>query len=184
MRLFNTAFAALLLALPLCAHADQVIGIADGDTLTVLHDRKPLKIRLSGIDAPEKRQAFGEKSKQSLSDLCYRKDATYRAQGAPSYGRTVAVVTCAGVEVNRAQVERGMAWVYVRYNKDTSLPAAQSDAKSARRGLWSDPAPVPPWEFRHPKKTAQTVAANDSTCHVGPRGGRYEIVNGHKRYGC
>ncbi len=91
------------------AFADQVVGIADGDTLTVLHDQKPLKIRLANIDAPEKKQAFGQRSRQSLSDMCYRKDATYNVQNIDRYGRTVAVVTCAGVEVNRAQVERGLA---------------------------------------------------------------------------
>ena len=164
--------------------ADQVIGIADGDTLTVLHDRKPLKIRLGNIDAPEKKQAFGEKSKQSLSDMCYRKDATYRIQNIDRYGRTVAVVTCAGVEVNHAQVERGLAWVYAQYNKDGSLPVVQAGAKAARRGLWADASPIPPWEFRRPQNAVQTVAVNDAECHIGPRGGRYRIVNGKKQYGC
>ncbi len=146
------------------ASADQVIGIADGDTLTVLHARKPLKIRLANIDAPEKTQAFGEQSKQSLSDLCFHKEATYSIQSTDRYGRSVAVVTCAGVEVNRAQVERGFAWVYVRYNKDGSLSRAQAEAKIARRGLWADVSPTPPWEFRHPKKSVLRVAANDATC--------------------
>jgi micrococcal nuclease len=175
---------ALALSLAAPAFAHQVIGIADGDTLTLLVDRKPLKIRLANIDAPEKTQAFGERSKQSLSDLCFGKDATYKAQTIDKYGRTVARVTCGGVEANRAQVERGMAWVYPKYNQDRSLPALQEAAKAARRGLWADKSPVAPWVFRHPTKNGATVAANDETCHVGPRGGRYQIVNGHKRYGC
>jgi micrococcal nuclease len=167
------------------AFSDQVIGIADGDTLTVLHERKPVKIRLANIDAPEKKQAFGERSKQSLSELCFQKNATYSIQNIDRYGRTVAVVTCDGVEVNRAQVERGLAWVYAQYNKDASLPALQADAKSARRGLWSDHNPTPPWEFRRqPKKSAVAEPANDAECHVGPRGGRYRIVDGKKHYGC
>ncbi len=107
----------LLGAAALTAHAHKVIGIADGDTMTVLVDRKSVKLRLANIDAPEKAQAFGQKSKQSLSDLCWGKDAQYDAQTLDRYGRTVAVVRCAGVEVNRVQVERGMAWVYVQYNK-------------------------------------------------------------------
>ena len=185
MHLYYFPMKNLLIILAFAFHipsfADQVIGIADGDTLTVLHDRKPLKIRLANIDAPEKMQPFGAHSKQSLSDLCYRRDATYDIQTIDRYGRTVAVVTCSGVNVNRAQVERGLAWVYGSYNRDATLHAVESRAKAAKRGLWSDATPTPPWEFRHPIKK---VAKNDSECHIGPRGGRYRLVNGHKRYGC
>jgi micrococcal nuclease len=137
---------ALTIAIPAQAH--QVIGIADGDTLTLLVDQKPLKVRLANIDAPEKAQAFGQRSKQSLSDLCWKKDADYRVQDVDRYGRTVAVVTCNGVDVNRAQVERGFAWVYKKYNKDRALSALQDQAREGRRGLWADAEPVPPWEFR------------------------------------
>lgn len=128
-----------------------VIGVADGDTLTVLVDGKPLRIRLGNIDAPEKKQAFGERSKLSLSELCYRRDATYSMLGVDRYGRTIATVFCDGVDVNRAQVERGMAWVYTQYNKDRSLVTVETQAKAAKRGLWADKDPVPPWEFRHGK---------------------------------
>jgi len=143
------------------AFADQVIGIADGDTLTVLRDRKPLKIRLANIDAPEIKMSFGDRSKQSLSDICYRKNATYSIQDVDRYGRTVAVVTCDGVEANRAQVERGFAWVYTRYNKDESLPALQAEAKLAHRGLWGDHNPTPPWEFR--KSARREVKISNSS---------------------
>lgn len=166
-------------ALSASALADPVIGIADGDTLTVLHDRRPLKIRLADIDAPEKKQPFGQHSKQSLSDMCFRKEAAYTVQTIDKYGRTVARVSCAGVDVNRAQVERGLAWVYKQYNRDGSLPAVQDVAKSARRGLWADANPVPPWEFRHAPKVA-----NEATCYIGPRGGHFQLVNGRKKYGC
>lgn len=142
----------LALAILICtlapAHAYQVIGIADGDTLTLLVDRTPLKIRLANIDAPEKRQAFGQRSKQSLSDLCYGKDATYQAQTIDKYRRTVAVVTCGGIEANRTQVERGFAWVYPKYNKDSTLPAVEDAARAGRRGLWVDKEQLPPWEWR------------------------------------
>lgn len=143
-------FLALVLPFPVLAH--QVIGIADGDTLTLLIDKKPLKIRLANIDAPEKAQAFGERSKQALSDLCFGKDASYEAQDIDRYGRTVAVLTCDGVQANRAQVERGMAWVYPKYNTDPSLPELQGQAKMERRGMWRDDDPVPPWEFRKQKR--------------------------------
>lgn len=148
--------ATLLCALSLSAHAHQVISIADGDTLTMLVDRQPLKIRLANIDAPEKKQAFGQRSRESLSALCWKKDAAYAVQDIDRYGRTVATVTCGGVEANRAQVERGMAWVYGRYNKDVSLPQLQEDAREAQRGLWVDREPVAPWEWRKAKKMSKT----------------------------
>lgn len=141
----------LLIALALAsapACALDVIGIADGDTLTVLQDGRPARIRLANVDAPEKRQGFGERSKQSLSELCYRKDAVLRVVSTDRYGRAVALVSCGGVDVNRAQVERGLAWVYTQYNQDPSLPALQAAAAAQRRGLWVDSNPVPPWDFR------------------------------------
>jgi micrococcal nuclease len=141
----------LLLCLALCAGsacAHQVVGIADGDTLTVLRNRKPVKVRLSDIDAPEKRQPFGARAKQTLSDMCFGKDATLSVRNKDRYGRVVARVSCDGVDVNRAQVERGMAWHYRRYSKDKALAVIQDQARVARRGLWADPAPVPPWTFR------------------------------------
>lgn len=142
---------AILAVLPVLSFAHKVVGIADGDTMTLLVDQKPVKIRLANIDAPEKKQAFGQVSKQSLSDLCWGKDATFETQTIDRYGRTVAVVTCGGVEANRMQVARGLAWTYTKYNKDAALPELQNKAKSAGRGLWADSEPVPPWEWRKKK---------------------------------
>lgn len=141
---------ALSVALPSFAH--KVIGISDGDTLTLLVDEKPLKVRLANIDAPERKQAFGNRSRQSLAALCLGVDALYETQDTDRYGRTVAVVRCGGIDVNRAQVAEGMAWVYPKYNKDPSLPALQETAKEQRRGIWIDHDPMPPWEFRKQKK--------------------------------
>lgn len=140
---------ALMVAAP--SLAAPVIGIADGDTLTILEDRQPVKIRLANIDAPEKRQAFGARSRESLSDLCFKKDARLEIQSKDRYGRVVAVVYCDDINANRAQVERGMAWVYPKYNKDFLIPALQDQAFSAGRGLWADPHPIPPWEWRKSK---------------------------------
>ncbi|MDB5775215.1 MAG: thermonuclease family protein [Herbaspirillum sp.] len=172
----------LLLLIPLLAHAHKVIGISDGDTMTLLVDRNPLRIRLANIDAPEITQAFGQKSKRSLSDLCWGKDAQYDARTVDQYGRTVAVVRCAGVEVNRAQVRRGMAWTYPHYNQDAGLPMLERGSRAQRVGLWSDAHPVPPWVYRH-AVPLQPPSATDA-CLTGPRGGRYRIIDGHKRYGC
>ncbi|WON75331.1 thermonuclease family protein [Nitrosospira sp. Is2] len=127
-----------------------VIGISDGDTLTVLNENKQqVKIRLAEIDAPEARQPFGAKSKQSLSELCFGKQAQIKPRAKDRYGRTVAPVTCDGVDANAEQVNRGMAWVYRKYAKDHNLYVLQYDAKAAGRGLWSEPSPtMPPWEWR------------------------------------
>ena len=122
-----------------------VIGVSDGDTLTVLkHNKQQVKIRLAEIDAPERRQSFGARSKQSLSDLCFGKQAEVKPQVRDRYRRVVARVKCDGVDANAAQVYHGMAWVYRRYAKDHSLYTLQHDARIARRGLWSDPSPIPP----------------------------------------
>lgn len=134
-------------------HADftgKVVAVADGDTLTVLRDRDQIRVRLVEIDAPEKAQAFGNRSKQSLSDLCFGKTASLAEQGQDRYGRTLAQVTCNEIDANVEQVRRGMAWVYRKYApKDSPLYAAESEAKAARRGLWVDADPTPPWEWRY-----------------------------------
>lgn len=147
---WRTLFGAVALAsLPLgTAYAGQVVAIADGDTLTVLEGKQQIKVRLANIDAPEKKQPFGQRSRQSLADLCFRKEATLQVQDVDRYGRTVAVVVCDGIEANREQVDRGLAWVYPKYNKDRTLPAVEASAREAKLGLWRDAAPVPPWEWR------------------------------------
>lgn len=155
------ALLALTSLLTLPAHAHQVIGIADGDTLTLLVDKKPVKIRLANIDAPEKKQPFGQKSKQSLSSLCWGKNAEYVTQAIDRYKRTVAVVYCDGAQVNAAQVKLGMAWVYPKYNKDAALPAMEQAARLTGLGLWADVAPVPPWEWRKSVKD-QTAKKRES----------------------
>jgi micrococcal nuclease len=142
------------LVLPAFAH--DVIAITDGDTLTLLVSQTPLKVRLANIDAPEKSQAFGSLSKKSLSDLCWGLDATFETKNIDRYGRTVAEVICGGVKVNRAQVERGMAWVYRKYNEDPSMPALEERARENRVGLWSDINATPPWEFRRARRTTES----------------------------
>lgn len=138
------------------AHAQtisaQVIGVSDGDTITVLtEDKQRIRIRLSEIDAPESRQAFGQVSKQALSDLCYRKTAAFDPNNKDRYGRVVSRVSCDGVDAQSYMVSKGMAWVYTRYSKDPSLKELERAAKARRFGLWQDPNPVPPWEFRRKK---------------------------------
>lgn len=145
--------AAALLAAAI-ALGGHVVAVHDGDTITVLHDHQQVKVRLVEIDAPELGQPFGKRSKQSLSDLCYNKPASIETRGQDKYGRTLARTTCDGQDANAEQVRRGMAWVYNRYAKpDSPLYHLQEEAKSSRRGLWADPSPIPPWEWRAKKKT-------------------------------
>ena len=130
----------------------KVVGVTDGDTLTVLSARKQIKVRLADIDAPESKQAFGNRSKQSLSDLCFNKTAKLEGDSKDQYGRILGRVHCDGVDANAEQVRRGLAWVYVQYApKGSPLYAVQLGARGAKRGLWADDAPVPPWEWRRPK---------------------------------
>jgi endonuclease YncB( thermonuclease family) len=128
------------------------VKVQDGDTLTVLVGRKQVTVRLAEIDAPERKQAFGARSRQSLSELCGNRDAVVREHGVDRFGRTLARISCAGVDVNAEQVRRGMAWVFDRYVTDRSLYQVQDEARAARRGLWADPHPVAPWEWRASKR--------------------------------
>jgi endonuclease YncB( thermonuclease family) len=153
-------YLAVLALAPCAALADftgRVVKIADGDTLTVLVDRKQIKVRLSDIDAPERKQPFGTRSRQSLSAICGGKSAQVDDRGKDRYGRTLDRVTCASIDANAEQLRRGMAWVYERFApKDSPLYALQLEAQTARRGLWHEPRPVPPWEWRANKmKTTQ-----------------------------
>lgn len=133
------------------AAACKVVAVNDGDTLAALcaDHEQVVKVRLAEIDAPEKAQPFGNRSKQSLSDLCFGKPAEIVPTAKDRYGRTVAHVSCAGVDANAEQVRRGMAWVYEKYATPNSrLYALQYEARSAHRGLWSELSSSPPWEWR------------------------------------
>lgn len=140
--------AALLLCL--------VIAISDGDTLKARCGEpgayEQVTIRLAEIDAPEKGQAFGQRSKEALSALCFGSQAAIRPVTLDRYGRTVARVECKGLDASSDQVRKGMAWRFVRYSKDASMQPLEDAARGARAGLWADPAPVPPWEWRKAKQ--------------------------------
>lgn len=154
----------ILLLTPLLASANEltgtVVGISDGDTLTVLNaQKKQVKIRLAEIDAPESKQAFGTQSKQSLADLCFKKSVVVDDKGTDKYKRTLGRIKCAGVDANAEQVKRGFAWAYRQYLTDQSIASLEESAKAAGLGLWADAAPTPPWEFRHGGKAKKPVAS-------------------------
>lgn len=137
-----------------------VVGVTDGDTLTARCDGDQIKVRLAEIDAPEKRQPFGMKSKQSLSELCFQRKAEVRQVDRDRYGRVVARVKCDGVDANAEQVRRGMAWVYDKYAKDAGLYKLQDGARASRVGLWEDAQPIPPWDWRRATKLKNTKKVN------------------------
>ena len=137
----------------------KVVGVSDGDTITALcQGNEQVKVRLAEIDAPEKAQPFGAKSKQSLSGLCFGKQARISPHGRDRYGRTIGRIYCftpgvkTEIDANAEQVRRGLAWVYDRYVTDPDLYPLQDAARAERRGLWADSAPTPPWEWRKARR--------------------------------
>ncbi|MFA7399646.1 MAG: thermonuclease family protein [Sideroxydans sp.] len=154
--------AALLLTTPSHAATIQgrVVGIADGDTVTVLDSSNTqYKIRLMGIDAPEKKMPFGQRSKENLSDLVFDKQVTVDYSKQDRYGRTVGKIIINGVDANLEQVKAGMAWHYKQYKREQSAADqlsyadAEEQARAGGKGLWVDADPVPPWSWRKEQKS-------------------------------
>ena len=137
----------------------RVVAIADGVTITILDSSNTqYKIRLAGIDAPEKKQAFGNLSKKSLSDMVYGKQVSVDYNKQDRYGRTVGKVIVDGEDANLEQVKRGLAWFYKKYQNEQPLGDrldylhAQEAAELSKVGLWIEASPTPPWDFRKSKK--------------------------------
>ena len=130
--------------------SSPVVSILDGDTIEVLNGHHAERIRLSGIDCPEKGQAFGTRAKQAASELVYGKEVTLQTHGKDRYGRTLAdVLLTDGTNVNHALVKDGWCWWYRKYAPgDTMLEGLENEAREERKGLWADPQPMPPWEWR------------------------------------
>jgi endonuclease YncB( thermonuclease family)/methylphosphotriester-DNA--protein-cysteine methyltransferase len=138
----------------------KVIRVSDGDTIAVLDkDNKQHKIRFQGIDAPESKQDFGQASKENLSKMVFGKQVTVVWEKVDKYRRTVGKVLLDGKDVNIEQVKAGFAWHYKKYADEQppedrlSYAAAEAEAKAAKRGLWQDPNPTPPGEWRADAKT-------------------------------
>ncbi len=134
----------------------RIVGVSDGDTITLLDAAQVShKIRVAGIDAPEKKQPFGEKAKTNLSTLAYNRVAEADCRKTDRYRRKVCVVFVGNKDVGLEQIKVGMAWWYQQYSKEQSrqersdYEQAESLAKRHRYGLWSGPNPTPPWEWRH-----------------------------------
>jgi micrococcal nuclease len=153
IQIFRIILSALLYA-PLLSGQDfsgRVVGISDGDTISVMHEGRSEKIRLHGIDAPERGQAFSNRAKQFVSGLYFGKEVTVKPRGLDRYQRTVAEVILAdGRNLNHEIVKAGFAWWFRRYAPgDETLEWLEKEARQARRGLWVDQeSPIPPWEWR------------------------------------
>lgn len=181
------------------AYEARVVAISDGDTVTVLDVNKVQhKIRVAGIDAPEKAQDFGNRSKEHLSDLVFGKVVSIPETKVDKYGRTVSRIIVNGTDAGLEQIKAGLAWHYKQYEIEqnasdrTSYSAAEVKAKAARLGLWSQGAPVRPQDFRHgaesiiPAKAigsgSECPCGTNSFC-TGSRGGQYCMSgNGRKKY--
>ena len=176
VRIVETLLFTAILAPPIGIAAEltgRVVSVHDGDTITVLDaEKKQHKIRLAAIDAPERKQAFGTKSKQNLSDMVYGKPVTVEWTKRDRYKRIVGKVMftptlCASpaclekTDANYQQIAAGMAWHYKQFEPEQSpedrqrYAAAENQARAAKRGLWTDPAPVPPWQFRPQRRNEQ-----------------------------
>lgn len=156
---FKATLIILFLCLPLSAQAaslrGKVVSISDGDTITVLtRDKQNIKIRLVEIDAPEKNQPWGQKSKQALSDLVFSQDVQIHLDGQDRYGRALGTVFLGEININKHMVETGNAWAYTQYVRDQYYFVIQKNAKLNRLGLWSlsQDQIMAPWEWRKKKQ--------------------------------
>ncbi|WP_417737743.1 thermonuclease family protein [Rosistilla oblonga] len=137
----------------------KIISVTDGDTIKILVNRKPVTVRLEGIDAPEAKQSFGTKSKQALSEIVFGKTVVVKKTGEDRYGRTLGVIMIGRVDVNAEMIEDGWAWHYKKYNDEERLAKLEAKARSAKQGLWADPNPLAPWEYRTRKRTSNDPPA-------------------------
>ena len=155
MRLFLIFLILLLATITNAATiTGKVIKVLDGDTVDILYNNKPERIRFNGIDAPEKGMPHGQKAKQFVLDLAANKIVSVNITDTDRYGRSIGDITLPdGRNLNREVVMAGYAWWYWKYSKDESLGVLETEARKARRGLWQDKDPIAPWDWRKSKRT-------------------------------
>jgi len=142
----------------------RVVAVADGDTITILDlDKRQHKVRLNGIDAPEKKQPFGARSRQNLSRLIFDRNVRAECNKRDRYGREVCKVLDGSRDVGLEQIRAGLAWWYRAYAKEQSpegqraYEMAEQNARAGKAGLWADTKPVPPWEWRKNRSTSSSL---------------------------
>lgn len=144
----------LLVLWPLLASSQltgKVVSIADGDTFTMLVNNEQIKIRLHGIDCPEKAQDFGNVAKSFLSEMIAGKNVEVEKLDSDRYGRTIGMVTIDGVNVNEELLKSGLAWHYKYYDKNPEWAKLEETARKEKKGLWVQSNAIPPWEWRRMK---------------------------------
>jgi micrococcal nuclease len=147
----------------------RVVGIVDGDTIDVLRGGRPERIRLAGIDCPEKAQPYGSRARQATATLAFGADVHVLDKERDRYGRTVGeVVLGDGRSLNRELVRQGWAWWYRQYSQDRALGDLEIVARMERRGLWADLQPMPPWEWRA-RQHSQRYAGSGEGASGGER---------------
>ncbi len=156
MRLIWVAFLTALLAVSAFAgeFTGLVVGVIDGDTIDVLHDDQAERVRLNGIDCPEKGQAYGKSAKRAASDLAFGREVIIQMHGHDKYKRIIGdVILPDGMNLNQELVRQGWCWWYRKYAPlNAELEQLEKSACEAKKGLWTELNPVPPWEWRHPYK--------------------------------
>ncbi|MBX3437795.1 MAG: thermonuclease family protein [Planctomycetaceae bacterium] len=138
-----------------------VFSIADGDTVSVLRDKKPVRVRLEGIDAPERKQEHSNKATHALTKLVKDKEVQVDVLGTDQYGRLLAILRLDGRSVNEQLVADGWAWHFKKYNSDPQLAALEAQAREAKVGLWAHENAIPPWEYREIERAAVAARKAD-----------------------
>lgn len=144
--ILRTIFIPILLYCPLFAFSAKVVKISDGDTITVLQNKQQIKVRLFGIDAPEKKQDYGQRSKQFLASLIAGQVVEVEPKGKDRYKRTLGIIHHKGQDINAQMVLNGYAWAYVKYSR--IYVDQEKLARENKRGLWQSSNPTPPWVWR------------------------------------
>jgi len=137
-----------------------VVSVHDGDTVRAIDEQKiEHRVRLAGIDAPERGQAFNRVARDRLAELALRQQVVVRVKEKDKYGRQIATLEAGGQDLGKQLVAEGLAWHYTHFSDDEDLAAAEAEARAARRGLWGDPDPVPPWVWRAGEARRKATAA-------------------------
>jgi micrococcal nuclease len=158
-----TAIGLLAAAPPATTLTGEVVSIADGDTLTLLVGKTQVKVRLDGIDTPERAQPFGRKAGQALAKKVFGKAVQVDDFGKDRYGRTLGIVRLGKRNINLELVREGWAWRYRKYApKNKELATAEAAARKAKRGLWTDPKPIPPWDWRKSERERKSRSDVDT----------------------
>lgn len=151
LRIWISSFAFLLLVAwdGHCQLTGKVVSIADGDTFTLLVENgEQVRVRLYRIDCPEKGQDFSNKAKEFLAEQVFNKEVVVDRKGLDRYGRTIGLVKIDGTTVNEKLLEAGLAWHYRQYDANPEWAKIEAEARASKRGLWMNPSPIPPWEYR------------------------------------